>query len=129
VLFHLEFSPGEPGEVFDLVSENFGCEEAAVPFSRDLVMGVWENREILDRLIGEASRHWRVERMSRLDRSILRIAAYEIRFVEDIPPRVSIDEAVELAKIYGGDASWRFVNGVLDHIYNAHMEDASTSDG
>ena len=60
--------------------------------------------------------------MSRLDRCILRLAAYEVIYAEDIPPKVSIDEAVELGKIFGGEDSARFINGVLDRIYNSQLE-------
>jgi len=83
------------------------------------VKGVWENKTELDRLIRGASKHWRVERMSRVDRNILRIAIYEVLHRKDVPPKVSIDEAVELGKRYGAEESGAFINGILDHIYNA----------
>jgi transcription antitermination factor NusB len=122
VLFHMEFNPGDPAESFDLVSGNFGSAEASLPFSRQVVLGVCENREFLDARIRDASRHWRLERMSLVDRNILRIALYELLFLKDVPHKVSIDEAVELGKRYGGDESGAFVNGVLDHIYHSMEE-------
>ncbi len=125
VLFHLEFNPGDPDGVFDLTCENFSSQESSRPFSRLLVAGVCEKRKILDELISNASKNWRLERMSRLDRCILRLAAYEILFVEDIPPKVSIDEALELGKRFGTENSGSFINGILDNIYNTKDKPSS----
>ncbi len=119
VLFHLEFTPGDPDEVFDVVCENFGPSNSIWSFSRQLVLGVTENREELDRLIRGSSKHWRLERMSRVDRTILRLGVFEILFMKDIPPKVSIDEAVDLGKKYGTEDSGAFINGILDNIYNS----------
>jgi transcription antitermination factor NusB len=118
VLFHLEFNPDQPGAVLDLICENFHFGKPVEDFSRQLVLGVCENREELDLLIGGASRNWRLERMSRLDRCILRMAVFEISSLNDIPPKVSIDEAVELGKRFGTSESGSFINGVLDNVYN-----------
>jgi transcription antitermination factor NusB len=123
VLFHLEFSPDDPSEVFDLLCKHFHSRTSIRPFSLELVRGVCENREQLDRVITQASENWRLDRMSRLDRCVLRLAAFEMLFMEEIPPKVSIDEAVELGKRFGGEDSASFVNGVLDHIYNTHFEE------
>lgn len=121
-LFHLEFNPGDPGEGFDLICENFHTRESVRPFSAQLVQGVYENQSDLDSLIISASRNWRLERMARLDKCILRLAAFEFLFMEDIPPKVSIDEAVEMGKKFGGDDSGSFINGVLDKIYNTLLQ-------
>ena len=118
VLFHLEFTPGDPAEVFQLICENFGSSKSIRSFSRELVLGVCTNKKELDQLISRASEHWRLERMSKVDRTILRLGAFEILVMKDIPPKVSIDEAVELGKIYGTEDSGGFINGVLDNIYN-----------
>ena len=118
VLFHLEFSPGDPDKVFDLICENFNSSKSLRAFSKKLVCGVCENIEHLDKLIRQSSKNWRLERMSRVDRSILRLGAFEILYMEDIPPKVSIDEAVELGKKYGTEESGAFINGVLDNIFN-----------
>ena len=122
VLFHLEFNSGAPEEVFDLICENFSAQESVMPFSRQLVLGVCEKRKEVDVLIRNASKNWRLERMSRLDRCILRLAAFEISFLEDIPPKVSIDEALEIGKKFGSEDSGRFINGVLDNIYNTLVQ-------
>jgi transcription antitermination factor NusB len=118
VLFHLEFTPGDPANAFDLICQNFVSPGATAVFARNLVLGICGKKTELDRRIVQASTNWRLERMSRLDRNILRLAVFEILFLEDIPPKVSIDEAVELAKKYGGGDSAAFVNGILDHVYN-----------
>jgi len=119
VLFHLEFSPDDPGKVFDLICENFQAPEPIRDFSKRLVLGVCGKKGRLDRAIGQASRNWRIDRMTRLDRSILRLAAFEMMFVPDIPAKVSLDEAVEIGKKFGSEDSGRYINGVLDNIYNS----------
>jgi transcription antitermination factor NusB len=122
VLFHLEFSPDDPSVVFDLICENFEARESIRDFSKKLVLGVWDKKKTLDKIISEASKNWRIERMARLDKSILRLAAFEIMFIEDIPPKVSLDEAVEIGKKFGGEDSGRYINGVLDNIYSATVK-------
>ncbi|MGM0427015.1 MAG: transcription antitermination factor NusB [Thermodesulfobacteriota bacterium] len=119
VLFHLEFSPGDPSEAFQLICTNFNPRRSIRPFAMELVLGVYNKKAVLDRAISKASQNWRIERMTHLDKTILRIAAFEICFVEDIPPKVSLDEAVELGKKYGNEHSARYINGVLDNIYNS----------
>lgn len=81
-----------------------------------LVTGVVAHLEELDALIVRYSEHWRLERMGAVDRNLLRLAAYELLCQPDIPPKVVINEAVELAKKYGTEASGAFVNGLLDRI-------------
>ena len=80
------------------------------------VRGVWERLEEIDALIGEAAEHWRVERMTLVDRNILRLGAYELSFGSDIPFAVAINEAVELGKRFGSGESGAFINGILDRI-------------
>ena len=120
VLFHLEINPGDPDEVFHLICENFDPSKSVRPFSRQLVSGVCKNKSDLDRLISGSSKHWSLGRMSRVDKTILRMSLFEILFLKDIPPKVSIDEAVELGKKYGTEDSGAFINGILDNIYNKH---------
>ena len=118
VLFHLEYSDDDPLEAFRLISENFEMAESVTDFSKLLVLGVCDKKTYLDRFISGSSKHWRLERMARLDRIILRLATYEMVFLKDIPPKVSLDEAVEIGKRFGGEDSGRYINGVLDNIYN-----------
>jgi transcription antitermination factor NusB len=124
ILFQMEFNPGDTDEICDLVCENFNPSKSIRTFSRKLVCGVRENIEYLDRLIRKSSKNWRLERMSKVDKSILRLSTYEILFMKDIPHKVSIDEAVELAKKYGTDESGAFINGVLDNILKDHLQNS-----
>lgn len=123
VLFHMEFNQGDPSECFDLISGSFGASRGSLEFSRQLVLGVWEKKERLDGLIRKASQHWRLERMSMVDRNVLRLALYEVLFLKDIPAKVSIDEAVELGKKFGTEESGAFINGILDSIYHKMEEE------
>ncbi len=85
-------------------------------FADTLVRGVAESRERLDETIRGVSHHWRLERMTRVDRNILRMATFELMSLPDVPRRVTLNEAIELAKRFGSEGSARFVNGVLDRI-------------
>ena len=85
-------------------------------YCREVVAGVERYLATIDETIGEVSENWVVSRMPLVDRNILRIATYEILFDAQVPPSVAINEAVELAKVYGGDDSSKFVNGVLGKI-------------
>ncbi|AFY00729.1 transcription termination factor nusB [Bdellovibrio bacteriovorus str. Tiberius] len=86
-----------------------------------LVTGVKSNKEAIDSKIQASSAHWKVERMATIDRNILRIAVYEMRFAADpIKENIAINEAVEIAKKYGTSDSGGFVNGLLDQVGKAH---------
>lgn len=85
-------------------------------FCSRLALGTENHRERIDALIEEASANWRLHRMPAIDRSVLRLAAFELLECDDIPPMVTINEAVELAKTFGASESKRFVNGLLDRI-------------
>ena len=118
VLFQLGFIQGDPNDTFDLICKNFNAKKSVRPFSHQLVLGVCEKKNELDRLISQTSKNWRLKRISRIDKCILRIAIFEILFMDDIPPKVSIDEAVEIGKKFGTEDSGSFINGILDNIYN-----------
>jgi N utilization substance protein B len=101
-------------------------DDAAQAFARDLVAAASEHGARIDTLIGAASKNWRIDRMSRVDRNILRLGACELVAFRDVPVKVVINEAVELAKRFGTAESSAFVNGVLDRIATAvgrHPED------
>lgn len=85
-------------------------------YARRLLEGVHAHREVIDAHLASCSEHWTVERMPVVDRCILRIAAYELRYEPDVPTAVAISEAVELAKQYSTKDSGRFVNGLLARI-------------
>jgi N utilization substance protein B len=89
---------------------------AEVEFATRLARGVEDTRDGIDALIDQCSTNWRLPRMPVVDRNILRLAAYELRSCTDIPANVSVNEAVELAKAYGGTDSKAFVNGIVDRM-------------
>jgi transcription antitermination protein NusB len=89
------------------------------PWLESLVRAIRSHREELDEALTSVTRNWRLDRLSRIDRGILRIGAAELLVLESVPPRVAIQEAVRLAERYGGNDSARFVNGVLDALYHA----------
>ncbi len=116
VLYALDASSSEDAEAaFSTFADHFELPEGARAFAKQLVVGVAERREVLDREIAAHARNWRVERMAAVDRNLLRLATYEMREL-GTPPQVAIDEAIELARRFGGEASPRFVNGVLDAV-------------
>jgi N utilization substance protein B len=90
--------------------------ESAESFARSLVVGVQTYRTYLDSIVGELAPEWPIEQIAAADRNVLRIAIYELLFEPDIPPKVAINEAVELAKMFGSESSPRFVNGVLGSL-------------
>ena len=98
----------------------FFVESGSDDFVRKLAMdwtkGTWENLEQCDELIVASAIKWRLSRISQVDKSILRLAVYQLKFCPDIPPRVVINEAIELAKKFSTDKSGQFVNGVLDAV-------------
>lgn len=131
-LYRLDFiAVPEEGTVSGLVSslqkdlEGFWKEvEDSDPevraFAEDLVLGTVRNLEALDALLQGVAEKWKLSRMASIDRNILRFAAYEILFRRDIPPAVSINEALEIAKKYSTAESASFINGILDRIAREH---------
>lgn len=85
-------------------------------FADSLVLGVWEKKNEIDKMISKHATNWQIDRMAVIDRNVLRFATYELMFVDDIPPKVSINEAIDIAKKFGGSDSGKFVNGILDKI-------------
>lgn len=98
-----------------LIEQRMGEAEDLAEFARNLVAGVRRHRQELDALIEQSAAHWSLKRMAATDRNVIRLGAYEVLFSET-PPRVAIDEAVELAKRYGTAQSAQFVNGILDKL-------------
>ncbi|HDX9702854.1 TPA: N utilization substance protein NusB [Bacillus thuringiensis] len=85
-------------------------------FLESLVVGFVENKEAIDEAIRQNLKKWKLERISIVDRSILRVAVYEMKYMEEIPHNVTINEAIEIAKTFGDEESRRFINGVLSNI-------------
>lgn len=92
-------------------------EPDVADYVKTLVNGTIEHRVAIDKRISEAAEHWRIERMAVIDRNVLRMATYEMAYrKDDVPPKVAINEAIELAKRFSTDQSGAFVNGVLDRV-------------
>lgn len=111
--------------------ENTGLESGAAEFATILVNGVLEHINELDRILGELSVGWELQRQPAVDRNILRMAGYEIMYLDYVPPSVSINEAVELAKKFSTEESGRFVNGVLGALarrYSPGEDEHASSD-
>jgi len=108
----LGVGPDEAIPLFALASD----PPSDAGYYAEAVRGVWERLEEIDALIGEAAVHWRVGRMTLVDRNILRLGAYELSLGSDIPFAVAINEAVELGKRFGAEESGAFINGILDRI-------------
>ncbi|MBU7593456.1 transcription antitermination factor NusB [Metabacillus halosaccharovorans] len=111
-LFQVNVSQTDPNEAIEHALE----EERSDAFLNQLVFGTIEHQKELDELIAPHLVNWTIERLANIDKTILRMAAYELKFAKDVPANVVIDEAVELAKAFGDDHSSKFVNGVLSKI-------------
>lgn len=117
VLYQLDVLNIDVKEAVDLFWLNFEASEEAKEFSSLLIEGAWGNRHEIDKLIASCSENWSLGRMSRVDKNILRMAAYELLHCHDIPPKVTLNEAIDLGKTYGSENSGAFINGILDAIY------------
>jgi N utilization substance protein B len=128
VLYSLDANPDvDPTAALSFYFDRFAAEERedtpvdgeeAAPadqaYVETLVRDVTEHRAAIDELLGQVSRNWRIERIARVERTILRMALYELKFRQDIPARVALNEAIELAKRFGAQDASAFVNGLLD---------------
>ena len=118
VLYQWEITGEDLSRAIGQAAEFCPLEKGETEFVEHLVRGVAANREKLDGLIESYSEHWRLERMSIVDRNILRIAAFELLYCRDIPPKVTLNEAIDLGKRFGTEDSGAFINGILDRIQN-----------
>jgi len=116
VLFQLEGTGDEVDEVLRYHASENGAGEEIANFARQLVDGVIANQVKLDSILSEASEHWKLDQMAKVDRIILRIAVYEIAIDRRVPTKAAINESIELAKTFSGDEAGRFVNGILGKV-------------
>ncbi|MBP2078232.1 transcription antitermination factor NusB [Oceanobacillus polygoni] len=112
LLFQLDINDNDPNQAI----EEFLESEERDAFLKALVEGVTAQKSTIDSIISENLENWTLNRVASVERTILRIATYELRYMEDIPNNVSINEAVELGNTYGDDKSGKFINGVLSKI-------------
>jgi transcription antitermination protein NusB len=116
VLFELESDRGDAERALQYhVAESHADAEVA-EFARTLILGVLEHREEIDARLAEASRNWGLDQMAKVERTLLRIAAFEILYLPSVPLKAAINESIELAKTFGGPDSGKFVNGILGRI-------------
>ncbi|MCD6583847.1 MAG: transcription antitermination factor NusB [Candidatus Omnitrophica bacterium] len=117
ILYQMEITKKKVVELLNTYLESYPQKQEVIDFSRILVGGVEKSLSSIDSIIKKYARNWEIERMAVIDRNILRLGIFELLYLEDIPPKVSINEAIELAKRFGDKDSSRFVNGILDRIY------------
>jgi N utilization substance protein B len=116
ILFEVDSVRHPPDQIMDRLLEESPLPEGTVDFARHLVDGVLANRRRLDEIIRKNAPAWPLEQVAAVDRNILRLAIFEIVIDNMVPMRAAINEAVELAKEFGGEASPKFVNGVLGSV-------------
>ena len=122
VLYQVEFSKQPSKTALPLFFTYLVTKKSPDDFAALLVQGVEEHQTEIDKIIRDYSEHWSLERISPVDRNIIRIAIFEILWCPDVPPKVSINEAIELGKKFGTEKSASFINGILDRV--AHMKDS-----
>ena len=117
VLYRLDLVGDEPEHTIAEILLRKNPSEEAETYLRRLVDAALGNQQEIDTTLRKHLTRWRLERLTVLDRAILRLAAAEILYFDDVPPKVSINEAVDIAKKYGDDEAGKFVNGVLDSVF------------
>jgi transcription antitermination protein NusB len=115
VLFQYDIH-GKPGVWLEEFWKQYEVSEDVKAFAEQLVNGVLEHKKDLDVLIGKYATNWKVSRMQIVDRNILRLGAYELFWLDEVPAKVTVNEAIELAKDFGDDEAAKFVNGILDKV-------------
>ncbi|PIT88658.1 MAG: transcription antitermination factor NusB [Candidatus Magasanikbacteria bacterium CG10_big_fil_rev_8_21_14_0_10_36_32] len=119
-LFEWDFRGRQIDQLSGIMEHNlneFGDGLQEKDFTIKLVNGVIDNSEKIDAIISEYAPDWPIEQITNVDRNILRLGLYELIFAKEVPPKVAINEAIELAKSYGGHSSGKFVNGVLGSVF------------
>jgi N utilization substance protein B len=116
LLYQNDLAKMDPEEAMNLFWEHFPVDMEVREFCTQLVLGTLDRLAVIDELLSEASENWSLNRMSVVDRNILRLATYELLDRLDIPPSVSLNEAIEIAKKYSTPDAAMFINGVLDRV-------------
>ena len=125
VLYQVEQNAGIPlPDVRRFIQRRLLGDRKLCEFTEGLIAGVKQHGVQIDALISEAAENWRLDRMAAIDRNILRLGVFEMMFCQEVPPRVAINEALELAKRYSTAQSSRFVNGILDRLLQSQIASA-----
>lgn len=129
-LFYADMNQSDIENVLEHFKHHFTPSKRALPYFMTLVRGVAQSKNRLDAFIERFSDHWKISRISCVDRNILRIGVYELLYCSDIPPKVAINEAIDVGKKFGAEESGAFINGILDSIRIAlDNKDIQTADG
>jgi N utilization substance protein B len=115
-LFYMDMNQNDSNELLERFCLNFTSSKKARPFFLKLVKGVIQAKSEIDSIIETFSDNWKINRMACVDRNIMRIAVYEMLYCQDIPTKVSINEAIDVGKKFGTEESGAFINGILDSI-------------
>ena len=117
ILYAIDITKDEPKKCIERFWEDSDESSSQIKeFTEGVVLGVSAKLAHIDKMISKYATNWQLERMAVIDRNVLRFATYELLFMDDIPPKVSINEAIDIAKKFGGSDSGKFVNGILDKI-------------
>ena len=129
ILYGLSFTPAQDEDALrhaywqspDNADRDPSMDDATPPegFAWELILGVWQQETALDAVVARFSRNWRVDRIGRIELTLLRLGLYEMLFRQDVPTKVAINEALELAKQFGEQSARPFVNGILDSVARA----------
>lgn len=130
-LYQWDFNERDQGNIKEYVKinlDNFAPHFDDKGFIENLVTGVIDNQDKIDALIIKYAPEWPIEQITMVDRNVLRIGIQEMKYDADIPEKVAINEAIELAKTFGGESSGKFVNGVLGTIYKEMLDNETNKD-
>ena len=122
-LFGLDFTQYEWEDALEVFWETFDTKQVVREYAKKLIAGIVEHRAAIDEHIDGALTNWTPERVGKIERNVLRVAVYEIAYTDDVPQKVAINEAIEIAKAYGTDESPGFVNAVLDKLKTTAFAD------
>jgi transcription antitermination protein NusB len=123
MLYQMETNGDDPERALTSYCETFPYQQDILDYTKSVLSGVRKNRDEIDGYIERACEHWRLDRITYVDMGIMRLSVYEMLYSTDVPPKVAIDEAIELGKKYGSEDSREFINGVLDRIMKDHYRD------
>ena len=128
-VYALDMNREQPEELLKRsIDEHVSLEQDAETFSKKLVKECFEHIELVDSLMRELSEKWEFNRIARVDRSILRLGITEILYLDDIPPKVTINEMIELSREFSSEDSWKFINGILDAVLQRTKKDEDCAD-
>lgn len=116
ILYEIEVGKGDTEQVFQRTVQNKKLNEQDSAFAKQLVFGTLNKLPALDDIISLLSRDWDIDRLAYIDKNLLRMSLYEMLYMPEIPYSVSINEAIELAKVFGGENSPKFINGILGKV-------------